>query len=331
MDPYDTPTVPSAAHRPPPPGRGLWLAAGSLVLLAVVAGIGLGSLQLIDLFSPPEETSETIDAGVERIVVDVGSDDVRITGSDRTDITVSQARRGVFAEHDNQVRREGDTLTVTGACSSWFVASCSTVFELDVPHGVSVELTGGSGNIGTEDVHGALDLELGSGDIEAVGTIGDVVATVTSGNVEVRESESPNVEATATSGDVTVETLADAEAISAASTSGNVTVDAGGAVGSLTANAESGDVTIETAADAQTIDAATTSGNVTLGIGAAFGSLTADAESGDVQVTVPTGGGPYAVDADTSSGDIDAQVPQDPEGPPVRLRAGSGNVSIDTD
>jgi DUF4097 and DUF4098 domain-containing protein YvlB len=188
-------------------------------------------------------------------VLEVGSDSGRVTvlGSDSPTVTVT---RSIFREPDapvETVRHEGDVLHIESECEVDSPRGpCRIDYDLTVPRGTAVVISGASGDLSTAGLTGPLTARSASGSILVAEHQGaTTVAQTASGDVEVRLGSRPeSVEATSASGNVQV-ALPDAGPyrVQAATASGDTDIDVRtdpGARSTITARTTSGDVTVGT-------------------------------------------------------------------------------------
>lgn len=205
-----------------------------------------------------------------------------------------------------------------------------------------------------------LELDVRSGDVEVIASDRDDIA------VEWRERSSLFSDATLThqvtgstlrvigdcdrgfwfngcSTDVVVRVPADVEVVAEAG-AGNVTVagleasaDIRSNAGRVRAEDQSGDLVAHSDAGPVTVDGlmadtaevTSNAGAVSVDVAEPVTELVAESRAGNVHVTVPDGGGPYAVDATTNAGDTTVDVPTDPSSHrTIRATSNAGDVVV---
>ena len=198
---------------------------------------------------------------VDRVQLDVGSGDVRVT----VDPAVTQpalTRRVAY-----RGRRPGDTTSLAAGTLSLRhcdVDDCSVGYELRLPSAAPISgdtgsgdlaLTGvgpvdvraGSGTVILDGVAGEVRVQVGSGDIRATGLAGEVHAESGSGDIELALRDPESVTATAAGGSVTLTVPRSAYTVDTSVDSGEARSDVPstpGAPHTLSARAGSGDVEV---------------------------------------------------------------------------------------
>lgn len=223
-----------------------------------------------------DEQREQLDSGVRTVALDTGSGDVTIRTRDqaRTSLT-TRVDAWAWTRPDPAHRRDGDTLVLTG-CGN----GCEVDYELVVPRGTTVEGETGSGAVTTVGV-AAVDVELGSGDVEVREVAGTVAVDTGSGEIRVADLSGPSTLHTS-SGSIRGDMLR----------------------GPVVATTSSGDVVLDLA-HPRDVSAETSSGDVALAV--PVGRYRVDSsggdEPGDIAV-IDDPNAPYALELTTSSGDI---------------------------
>jgi hypothetical protein len=268
----------------------------------VVAGVAAGSLTACVEFKQESFTEDrTIDVPVTAVRLQNGSGDVRIVRSSGVpDTTVK--RTVVHAPRDERPsgdshRVEGETLVLDG-CGN----RCTVHYEVVVPReGVRAHGEVGSGAVVLEGL-GDVEIDAGSGDVRVGDISGRVYVDAGSGAVTGRGVAGDFV-AEVGSGDVNV-----------ADVRGNTVLHVSS--GSVHALRMGGEVEVDAG-----------SGDVDLELLTAR-SVRAQAGSGSVRVRVPSG--VYRVTADTGSGDVDTAAVRNSADAEheLRLRSGSGDVTV---
>lgn len=163
---------------------------------------------------------------------------------------------------------------------------------LEIPPQLTVRLKSSSGDLITEDLTGAQDLETTSGDITSDGGRSQVEARSTSGGISV--SGLGVAELRTVSGDIEVSDVRGA--LRANTTSGEIVIQ--GAADSIVVGSVSGDVRVTQAP--RGLVARTVSGEI--GVKSAAGGVSLESTSGDVSVGLDPG--VHRADVTTASGDI---------------------------
>ncbi len=260
--------APYAPEPGPPARRGRVGLVLGIVGIAVV--LGVGGFAAASVAGPATDlTSEPLvfEPQASRLAVDVGAGTItigRATGS-RVEVTRTVRSRG--AEPVLTETNDANGVRLAAKCEGGPLTDCTVDYDIRVPDGF------------------ALDVETGSGTVEASGvTAGSVAVHVSSGDVRLVDVHGP-VQVESSSGDVSGERL-DSPTVSATTSSGEVELDLATAPQDLTVEASSGGVT------------------VALPAGQPY-RVEIDTSSGDEAVEVPTDpSAASAVKVDTSSGDV---------------------------
>jgi hypothetical protein len=187
--------------------------------------------------------------------------------------------------------------------------------EVHAPENLALDLASNSGDLATEAMAGAQNLETTSGDITIDGGRAPVRAHSLSGTIDGRDL--PRARLESASGDVLV--AGARAALEIGTSSGDVTVK--GAEDSLEIEAVSGDVQVDQAP--RGADVHTTSGNIT--IGTARGALRIDTGSGDVTFGLLP---PLDfADVTTVSGDVTASL-SEALGCKLQMHTTSGAIDV---
>lgn len=259
-----------------------------------MAGVGLaliaGSFGVVTESATETEvrpfTGNTISLGV-------SSNDVDVVGG-APDGTIEVTRRfewglGGTKPEPNETWDDGG-VAISGADCQGVSWRCGVDYIVRVPDDTAVELRGGSGDVVLGGALGAVDLEVGSGDIEADGlSSADVLLQTGSGDVDLGlDSRATKVDVRTGSGDMDLSLDSDTAAVLLRAGSGDIDVELPSAPDSLDIETGSGDVSI-------------------------------DAPDADQ----------FRLDVDTGSGDQDVDVPSSATADQlIKVRTGSGDVEI---
>ncbi|MBX6389616.1 MAG: DUF4097 family beta strand repeat protein [Frankia sp.] len=218
----DTPPRASRTARTALLAVGLLLAGG----LAFFAGT-----EAIDQTTGQVHNDQHLDlpAGVDRLVVSLGSGNVRLTGADDGPVAIDASMRSVVAPPGLDLEVVGSTAQVHSNCGDHGLLdlvdlNCHIRLSITVPAGVAVEVRTGSGNIDAVDLRGSFDLRTSSGNIRASGGSGSARMSASSGNVRGTELGTETVDARSSSGNVMVELAVPPRHVDASTSSGNVRV-----------------------------------------------------------------------------------------------------------
>lgn len=187
---------------------------------------------------------------VQRLVVAAGAGDVNVVATDADRVTVRRTTHWVTREPMPTRTVSGGVLRLAGDCAGWTMFRCETSYRIEVPRGLAVDVKVGSGDVDVRGATGAVDLSTGSGDVSGHGVAGARVrATSDSGDVRLELVSSPSsVAALSDSGDVDVELPRGEYALDAHTDSGDTSVHGivryDRATHVVRAHSDSGDVTI---------------------------------------------------------------------------------------
>jgi hypothetical protein len=255
-------------------GAGVVVALG---LVAVIAQVFVPEKSRVDRLQAPE--------GITRVVINVGSGPVSVTGAARGRVEVNRTRKWRVGEPKVSAVAKGDTYTVTGRCGSGFVVSlCSLKHEVAVPPDVAVEVHAGSGRITVQGLRGEAVLETGSGRIVLSDLRNSITARTGSGTIDLDAITGGRVNARTGSGDIRGTNLD---------------------VGAVVARTGSGAVSLAFTAPVDSLDVETGSGDIELELVPIGYAVDADAGSGRIRVEVRQDpSSRRAVRAHTGSGDV---------------------------
>jgi hypothetical protein len=113
----------------------------------------------------PAATATTIDGRVTAVVIDSGSGSVDVTGSSRSTVEVSQQASYSTTPPVAHRTLSGTTLTLSYTCQSDL--SCSVSYTVQVPRGVAVRVSAGSGAITLTSLAGPVSAQTSAGEIIA--------------------------------------------------------------------------------------------------------------------------------------------------------------------
>ncbi len=234
-----------------PASRTLLTVVGTIVAVAVVAGLVLGASILKR--STTVSTSDIELGDSAQIVIDAGESDLRIVQGDPDIVRVKARITSGLRKTDFQIGRRGDEIKIVSGCQTWLSPGCGVDTTLELPEGFPVVIRTTTGNVDVEEiVEGVLTIQTASGDITGQGLeLDEFAAETASGDIDADFATQPfAVKATTESGDITA-TIPEGKrtyAVTAKSDSGDVSSkvesDADGA-GFIRATTRSGDISIE--------------------------------------------------------------------------------------
>ncbi len=195
------------------------------------------------------------------------------------------------------------------ASGFWRGRSESGDFELTVPAGMSIGVSGVSGDIRIDGTQGEVNVETAAGDVQLRGGSGIVTIRSVSGDVTVSQARA-RTEVHATSGSVQLSEIA----------------------GDVVAESVSGDLTLRQI-DAASVQASTVSGDIQYeGTVKDGGRYSLSSHNGDVTFAMPSGAG-AVIAVNTFSGefntDIPVQLTEQRQGKRFSFTLGSGGARIE--
>jgi Putative adhesin len=243
-----------------------------LVVACVAFGVAVaawGALWLTAFSVQRTERTTRTYVGVDHLKIDGGDGDIDVIAEDRGDVQVTaRVVHGLGGLHVKQ-GFEGGALKLTSDCNFWGSFGpngCTADFEVRVPRAVTLDVRGSSGDVSARGMTAAAYLGASSGSVRAIDAAGRLKVGASSGDVDVEGYRGRDVEASASSGNVTVRTRVVPTRLRAVASSGDVTVVVPGDVPYFVeARADSGDthVGVDQSREApRTIEARASSGNV---------------------------------------------------------------------
>jgi len=279
------PMAPSTPARPPGRSRGPWLAVAGVGLALIIGSFGV--------ITESETQIEVRPFTGDTISFDVSSNDVDIVGGAPAG-TIEVTRRfdwglGGTKPKPNETW-DADGVAISGADCQGVSWRCGIDYIVRVPDSTAVKLRGGSGDVVLGGSLGTIDLEVGSGDVEADAlSSADVLLRTGSGDVDLGlDSRATKVDVRTGSGDMDLRLDSD--------------------TGDAVLRAGSGDIDVELPSAPDSLDVETGSGDVSI-----------DAPDADQ----------FRLDVDTGSGDQNVDVPSSATADQlIKVRTGSGDVEI---
>ncbi len=166
--------------------------------------------------------SFTVEDEVSALVVDVGSGNVTVRGVDSETTSVKAWIRGEYCELDQELVSgvlRLENRHERGHPLQW---RCEIDLEISAPAGADLELDTGSGNVDAAHVVGAVDVDTGSGNVDLAEVAGDLRVETGSGNIDAHRLTSSSVYAHVGSGDVFASFAVPPDAVAVETGSGNV-------------------------------------------------------------------------------------------------------------
>jgi DUF4097 and DUF4098 domain-containing protein YvlB len=300
-----------------------------------------------------EEASAQDMPASRRVSVRVGDGDVTVNASpDDRIYTFTACRQQKFADALELRFEEEAVLQLPSDCE-FSARTGDGNIEVEGIAFRRVELHTGDGDVRLNQISGDVDVRTGDGNIHVADSdVGRLVLHTGDGDIEVSDAQngieahtgdgeirlancSGQLSLTSGDGELSLEDCSGAAALRAES--GNVRV-LGGDYDHLTVTSGDGDIRVE--ASAQYLRARSGSGSVEARLGETIGLVEMVTEDGDIDVELPESLA-CTIEASTGDGEIHTDFEEDGErsrrrwhgkrhggGPAIRLRTGSGNVSI---
>lgn len=180
---------------------------------------------------PTSVATQTVAGPVTSLVLSSDSGRITVTGTDANQVVITRRTFATPARPTEQVTHTGGDLKIVSphcAADAWPAAPCRIDYEVKVPRGLPVQISGASG------------------DLTLVGLSATQAATSVSGNVTITNAGGP-VNAVSNSGDVQVTAAAVLPALAATSTSGSVTAKVPNGAYRVEASTGSGDSSVTVA------------------------------------------------------------------------------------
>ncbi|WP_431934090.1 DUF4097 family beta strand repeat-containing protein [Nonomuraea jabiensis] len=166
------------------------IAGGLLASALMLTGCGLGSIAGP---SSEETASYEVTDKVARLQVKSGAGETVVTETDAGAVRVTETLRWRGDDKPKPEHSvEGNALLVSYDCPS-NLGSCSVDYKIEIPKGLAVDLNSGSGDVTLRGLTGELNVNVGSGDLDAADLAGKkVVAEAGSGKVELKYTAAPD-------------------------------------------------------------------------------------------------------------------------------------------
>ncbi|HEY9410834.1 MAG TPA: DUF4097 family beta strand repeat-containing protein [Jiangellaceae bacterium] len=218
------------------------------IVIAVVVGVSAASWAT----RSTDRATETIDESFSKVELDVSAGRVEIIGSDTDETTLeSRTQSGWFQDAKVTHEVDGDTLRITGDCSSrfWF-SFCATDVTLTVPSDVEVVADSSAGSVTARGLEGTTNLESSAGSVRVEDQSGRLTAHSSAGQVIVDGLRSDTAKITSSAGAVEVNAAVAPRSLDAESSAGRVTVTLpSDATYDVDADTSAGDTTVDVTTD----------------------------------------------------------------------------------
>jgi hypothetical protein len=177
----------------------------AVVAVLVVASVGLKAL----LEAAHQEAFSRVVSRhrVTAVIVSAPAGSVTVRAGRAGQVAIGITRSWVFSFSKPRIRRTwaGTTLTITASCPQPdLFGDCGVGLDLAVPSGTAVTAAVTSGSVLAENLADSLRLLASTGQVTVVAARGPVWARVTSGEISGSALDSPQVNATAGSGAVSL-------------------------------------------------------------------------------------------------------------------------------
>lgn len=247
-------------------GRLTALVIGIPVSLAIIAWGGLNAVALISLDS--FQFHRSLAPSGSQVDISVGSGSLTLIASSDGQVQLSGVARYGLVRPTVDVATTASGLSITANCSWLLVDQCSVDLTVAIPSGLAVSASADAGDITASNL-GNLTLQADSGDLQVNGGSGLVHLSTDSGQITGVAMDASEVNATADSGDISLDFAQAPADVSVQDDSGDVTVDvpAGGPAYAVSAHSGSGTTSIEVPTNptsTHSISASVDSGNVVI-------------------------------------------------------------------
>lgn len=192
-----------------------------VVAILIVAQATLGLISVMSRTTTVTHKTFAVESSV--LTVDTESTDVEVRAGDVEDVELTRTVDAGLMSPVTTETSDADGIHLSADCrTSWIVGMCDVDYLLVVPRdmrvnieagsgdvkvdGVSADVTVsvGSGSIELSDLTGTVDAETSSGDIDLARITGDLTAVTSSGSINADRIDSDEVDASASSGDVSL-------------------------------------------------------------------------------------------------------------------------------
>jgi len=219
-----------APPRPPARTSGPGGSGGRTALRILVVALGLAvvawnAVAVASLLSRATESREATFGGVKVLMLDLGFEEVDVTGSaSADDVTVDRGWHWSLGEPEIVTRQVGDRLVVGSSCPWTPGLPCTGWVHLTVPADVTV--TGGvtDNHLTLRELTGPVDLSTSDGGITARDVSGPLRLTSRDGTIEGSGIRSARVEASTSDGSVRLAFADPPRSVRATSRDGSVHV-----------------------------------------------------------------------------------------------------------
>jgi DUF4097 and DUF4098 domain-containing protein YvlB len=218
----ETPTVKRVPGTGVPPTYHLWLIAGSILTLGVLA---LFTVHVVSLLAHEvvTETKTVPAAGINLLDVRNADGRVEVVGGDVDEITVTAKVSHGLRPTRYRVAVEGDAVVVRSSCpllSTW----CGVDQRIVIPSDLAVRASSSNGQVILEDLTGPVNASSNNGAVELTRLSGDLTLRSDNGRVDGKVLESKVVVARSANGFVRLQFAEPPTDVTATSSNGYVDV-----------------------------------------------------------------------------------------------------------
>ncbi|GLW97287.1 DUF4097 family beta strand repeat-containing protein [Microtetraspora sp. NBRC 16547] len=180
----------------------IMMAGGALAAAALLTGCGLTGIG-----GPTSEDTVTyqVTDKVAELNVKGGAGDIVISETGGSAVRVVETLRWRGEKPETVHKVDGDLLLMSYNCpAKW--DNCYVNYKIEIPQGLRVDVTSGSGDITLRSLTGPIEVSAGSGDVSGTGLAGKkIFARTGSGDSELRYTAAPDsVETKSGSGNATL-------------------------------------------------------------------------------------------------------------------------------
>jgi putative adhesin len=161
-------------------------ATATVAIMATLAVTGCASTRTVS-------AQRSLRFGGNRLIIDVGSSDLRLVPGGGPGLSVRRWLSGTAAKPGHSSwTLAGDTLRLSINCTG-LVLSCGSRFQVALAPGVSVVVHSGSGAVSVDGLTGPVVIDSDSGSVQVTGTSGPLEISTGSGDITGSAIRSPSV------------------------------------------------------------------------------------------------------------------------------------------
>jgi hypothetical protein len=207
-----------------PRRRWLWVAVALLTAVAVVGASGFRVW--LKMAHQTEHFSVTITHKITAIEVSALGGSVNVSSGPAGQVSIGRTLSWVFRKPRIKQTWDGSTMIITAHCPvpNW-LSDCGAQLDLRIPAGIAVSAQVGSGSIAASGLAGPLDLLATSGSIDITDSKGSVVAQATSGSIAASGLGATQVNASVTTGSISMAFVAAPRLLALAVRTGSAAVN----------------------------------------------------------------------------------------------------------